>query len=112
MVEHSLDAVFHALADGTRRAMLERLALGPHSVGELAAPFEMSLAAASKHIQVLERAGLVHRQIEGRSHKCSLQAAPMHAGAEWLRHYEHFWHQRLDTLERLLTQDAKKRTKK
>ena len=112
MVEHqspALDAVFHALADGTRRAMLERLARGPHSVGELAAPFDMSLAAASKHIQVLERAGLVRREIEGRSHKCSLQAAPMHAGAEWLRHYERFWSQRLDALESLLKQDAKKR---
>jgi len=113
MVEqHALDAVFHALADGTRRAMLERLSQGPQSVGELAQPFDMSLAAASKHIQVLERAGLVHRQIEGRSHKCSLQAAPMHAGAEWLRHYERFWNQRLDALERLLKQDSKKRKPK
>jgi DNA-binding transcriptional ArsR family regulator len=93
-----LDAVFHALADGTRRTMLERLAQRPHSVGELAAPFEMSLAAASKHIQVLERAGLVRRDIQG----CSLDAAPMHAGAEWLRHYEVFWTQRLDALEALL----------
>src|SRR5688572_20849635 len=97
-----LDAVFHALADGTRRTMLERLAQRPHSVGELAAPFEMSLAAASKHIQVLERAGLVRRDIQGRSHVCSLDAAPMHAGAEWLRHYEVFWTQRLDALEALL----------
>ena len=113
MVEHdALNAVFHALADGTRRAMLERLAQGPHSVGELAAPFEMSLAAASKHIQVLERAGLVRREIEGRSHRCSLEAAPMHAGAEWLRHYERFWTQRLDALETLLRQDAKKRKAK
>jgi DNA-binding transcriptional ArsR family regulator len=110
MVEYTkapLDAVFHALADGTRRSMLERLALRPHSVGELADPFDMSLAAASKHIQVLERAGLVRREIQGRSHVCSLDAAPMHAGAEWLRHYEAFWHQRLDALEALLKQGKK-----
>jgi DNA-binding transcriptional ArsR family regulator len=107
-----LDAVFHALADGTRRAMLERLATRPHNVGELAAPFSMSLAAASKHLQVLERAGLVTREIQGRSHMCSLDAAPMHAGAEWLRHYELFWTQRLDALEALLKQDASKPAKK
>ena len=110
MVEYTkapLDAVFHALADGTRRSMLERLAQRPHNVGELAAPLEMSLAAASKHIQVLERAGLVRREIPGRSHLCSLDAAPMHAGAEWLRHYEVFWNQRLDALEALLKQEKK-----
>lgn len=107
MVEHlPLDAVFHALADGTRRAMLETLATGPRNVGELAAPFAMSLAAASKHIQVLERAGLVRREIQGRAHVCSLDAAPMHAGVEWLRHYESFWNQRLDALDTLLRQDA------
>ena len=111
MVEQSLDAVFHALADGTRRAMLERLAEGPHSVGELAAPFEMSLAAASKHIQVLERAGLVRREIQGRAHVCSLDAAPMHAGAEWLRHYEIFWNQRLDALEAALRKEKKRKSK-
>ena len=109
MVEHApLDAIFHALADATRRAMLEALATGPRNVGELAAPFDMSLAAASKHIQVLERAGLVRREIQGRAHVCSLDAAPMHAGAEWLRHYEAFWNQRLDALETLLRQDARK----
>jgi DNA-binding transcriptional ArsR family regulator len=102
-----LDAVFHALADGTRRSMLERLAQRPHNVGELAAPLSMSLAAASKHIQVLERAGLVRREIQGRSHLCSLDATPMHAGAEWLRHYEVFWNQRLDALEALLKQENK-----
>jgi hypothetical protein len=66
----------------------------------------MSLAAASKHIQVLERAGLVRREIHGRSHMCSLDAAPMHAGAEWLRHYETFWNQRLDALESLLQRET------
>jgi DNA-binding transcriptional ArsR family regulator len=103
-----LDDVFHALADPTRRAMLQALAGGPRKVGELAAPFAISLAAASKHIQVLERAGLLRRDVQGRSHVCSLDAAPMHAGVEWLRHYERFWSGRLDALEALLrVEDAK-----
>lgn len=100
-----LDAVFHALADPTRRAMLGSLANGSLKVGELAAPFEMSLAAASKHIKVLEGAGLVKRSIEGRTHVCRLDATPMHAGVEWMRHYERFWTGRLDVLERLLRQE-------
>lgn len=103
MVEDSrLDAVFHALADPTRRTMLRHLAGGERKVTELAAPFDISLAAASKHIQVLERAGLVRRRIEGRTHICQLDAGPMHAGMEWMRHYEKFWNQRLDVLEALL----------
>jgi len=105
MVEHNptqLDEVFHALADGTRRAMLLTLAEQPASIGELAAPFDISLAAASKHIKVLERAGLVRREVLGRTHVCSLNAAPLHAGMEWIRHYEQFWNQRLDALESLL----------
>jgi DNA-binding transcriptional ArsR family regulator len=104
MVEYpeELDAVFHALADRTRRAMLQRLAGGARSVGELAAPFDMSLAAASKHIRVLERAGLVRRSVRGRTHLCSLDAQPMHGGLEWMRHYEQFWNRRLDDLEQAL----------
>lgn len=97
-----LDALFRALADPTRRAMLDELAQAPRSVGELAAPHAMSLAAASKHIQMLERAGLVERTVEGRTHRCRLDARPLHAGAEWLRHYAKFWTQRLDALEALL----------
>lgn len=105
MVEYSpesLDAVFHALADPTRREMLGRLSAGRRSVGELAAPFEMSLAAASKHIRVLEKAGLVRRDVRGRTHLCSLDARPLHGGLEWIRHYEQFWNRRLDDLEELL----------
>lgn len=103
MVEDiSLDAVFHALADRTRRAMLKNLAGEPRKVTELAAPFDISLAAASKHIQVLERAGLVERSIQGRTHICRLNAEPMHAGMEWMRHYEKFWTRRLDVLEAVL----------
>jgi len=97
-----LDAVFHALSDPTRRAMLARLSREPHKVGELAAPFAITLAAASKHIKVLERAGLVQRNVQGRTHTCRLDARPMHNGFEWMRHYERFWNQRLDVLEALL----------
>ncbi|OCP17839.1 MULTISPECIES: metalloregulator ArsR/SmtB family transcription factor [unclassified Ensifer] len=105
MVEYMndrLDAVFHALSDPTRRAMLEDLSAGERLVGELAAPFSISLAAASKHIKVLEGAGLVRREVRGRAHVCRLDAEPMHAGMEWMRHYEAFWRQRIDVLEALL----------
>lgn len=104
MVEHQahLDAVFHALSDGTRRQMLRRLADGEHSVGELATPFKMSFAGASKHVRVLERAGLVRRRIAGRVHYCRLEASRMREAQEWLRYYERFWTDRLDVLESLL----------
>ena len=98
-----LDAVFAALSDRTRRAMLMRLRERPATVGELAAPFAISLAAASKHIRVLERSGLVQRSVFGRTHVCALEAEPLHAGLEWIRHYEQFWDRRLDALEALLT---------
>ena len=97
-----LDAVFHALADPTRRAMLRDLSAGQRTVGELAAPFAISLAGASKHIQVLERAGLVQREVQGRVHVCRIDARPLHAGVEWLRHYERFWNNKLDALAALL----------
>lgn len=111
MVEDKLlDDVFHALADPTRRAMLASLAKSQRSVGELAEPFAISLAAASKHIKVLERAGLVRRSIEGRTHICRLDVRPMHAGMEWIRHYEKFWNERLDVLADILAaEDAGRR---
>lgn len=107
-----LDGVFAALSDSTRREMLARLAEGERSVGELAAPFSMSLAAASKHIKVLENAGLVQREVLGRTHRVRLHAQPLHAGMEWLRHYERFWNQRLDALEALLRAEDAAATKK
>ncbi|HEY5972920.1 MAG TPA: metalloregulator ArsR/SmtB family transcription factor [Pseudoxanthomonas sp.] len=109
MVEYQsqqLDAVFQALSDGTRRRMLRSLSVQPRSVGELAAPFQISLAAASKHIKVLERAGLVQRQIQGRTHLCHLRAEALAAGEEWLRYYQQFWTQRLDALEATLRADT------
>lgn len=85
--------------------MLRSLARRELTVGELAAPFEMSLAAASKHIKVLEGAGLVQRDIQGRTHVCRLDARPMHGGLEWMRHYEQFWNRKLDALEAALRAD-------
>lgn len=104
-----LDAVFHALADPTRRAMLLRLGQGEASVGDLAAPHPMSLAAASKHVRVLEEAGLIRRDVRGRVHVCRLDPAPMHAGREWIRHFERFWTERLDTLAALLAAEDDER---
>jgi DNA-binding transcriptional ArsR family regulator len=109
MVERSADTlsiVFRALGDPTRRAMVQRLAGGERTVGELAAPFRMSLAAASKHVRVLERAGLVRRQIRGREHRCRLDAARLAEAQAWLAHYERFWNERLDALEALLARDT------
>jgi DNA-binding transcriptional ArsR family regulator len=97
-----LDNVFHALSDRTRRDMLRRLAKREHTVGELAEPFHMSLAAASKHIRTLEEAGLICRTVEGRTHRCRIEPGPLHGVGRWLRHYEKFWTRRLDALERVL----------
>lgn len=100
-----MSRVFRALGDPTRRAMLRRLAAGERTVGELAAPFRMSLAGASKHIQVLERAGLVQRTVRGRTHHCRLDATRLAKAQEWLSHYERFWTDRLDALERVLEEE-------
>ncbi len=97
-----LDGVFHALADPTRRAMLRSLATGRRNIGELAAPFQMSFVAASKHVRVLEKAGLIRRRIEGRSHVCSLAAEPLAEAERWLSFYEGFWTTKLDALETAL----------
>ncbi len=105
MVEHdshALDSLFHALGDATRRAMLGELADGERSVGALAEPFAMSLAAASKHIKVLEAAGLVRRDIRGRTHVCSLDPAPLMRADQWIGVYRRFWSGRLDMLEKIL----------
>ena len=114
MVEspHILDSVFQALGDPTRRAMLAGLASRERTVGELAAPFSMSLAAASKHIKVLERAGLVSRTVRGRTHICRLEPEPLCSADAWLRRYERFWSERLDALDALLrTEDDDKEDK-
>jgi len=110
MVEGTpVSEVFHALAHDARRAMLARLAGGELTVGQLAEPFSISLEAASKHIRVLERAGLVRRTVEGRRHVCRLEARPLASAAAWLRFYERFWSERLDALEDLLPPRKKRK---
>jgi DNA-binding transcriptional ArsR family regulator len=103
--QERLDGAFHALAHPARRDMLRRLAGGELTVGELAAPVSMSLAAASKHIQVLERAGLVRRTVAGRRHVCRLDPAPLASASEWLGFYERYWNERLDDLQALVEND-------
>lgn len=98
----SLDGTFAALADPTRRAILARLRRGPQRVGDLATPFEMSLNGISKHVRVLERAGLVRREVRGREHHLHLRAVPLRDAACWTDAYRGFWEGRLDALDALL----------
>jgi DNA-binding transcriptional ArsR family regulator len=100
-----LDSVFQALGDATRRRMLRELAAGERTVGQLAQPFAISLAAASKHIKALEHAGLIRREIRGRTHVCRLDPGPLASAHQWLSFYEEFWTGRLDALERLLREE-------
>jgi DNA-binding transcriptional ArsR family regulator len=104
MPADSLSATFAALADPTRRAILARLASGACSVTELAQPFEMSMPAVSKHLRVLERAGLVARGREAQWRPCHLEAAPLKAVSEWAEQYRHVWEGRLDRLDSYLQQ--------
>ncbi len=99
MVEYKLDRVYGALADPTRRAILGSLAKGDATIGEMAARFPMSLNGVSKHVKVLERAGLIRRTVVGREHRLRLHAQPLREAARWLAHYQTFWTDRLDALE-------------
>lgn len=106
MVEYSeacLSRTFAALADPTRRAILHRLRAGSLRVSEIAAPFEISLNAVSKHLKQLERARLLRREVRGREHYCSLDAAPIGEAEAWAAEYREFWERRLDALEQLVT---------
>lgn len=100
--EESLDAVFAALADPTRRAMLARLATGKATVGELSEPFQMSQPAISKHLKVLEKAGLITRESRRQTRPAVLQAAPMESAMAWLEGFRDHWDGRLDRLDQLL----------
>ena len=102
MVEQSLDHVVHALADPTRRAILDRLREGEASVGRLSEPFPLSFAAVSKHLGVLERAGLVTREARGRVRMCRMNPAALNDACAWLEVHERFWSERLDALDRLV----------
>ena|SRR5207237_6348417 len=113
MVKHSpasLDSVFSALADPTRRGIVARLSEGDATVGELAEPFEISLPAISKHLGVLEGAGLVKREREGRSRRCHLVAEPMQDALEWIAQYGRFWEAQFDSLGAFLSKTAGKET--
>jgi DNA-binding transcriptional ArsR family regulator len=107
MVNHSgtsLDSTFSALADPVRRSMLERLAQGPSTPGTLAAPLDISFPAVSRHLRILERAGLISRRRHGRRHWLTLDPARLEAVGEWVAHYRAFWGRQLDALERYLAQ--------
>ena len=104
--------VFQALAHQARRDMLARLASRELTVGELAEPLDMSLAAASKHVLVLERAGLVRRNVVGRRHVCRIEAGPLAAADQWLRFYERHWNERLNALESLMQKPRRVRKEK
>ena len=103
--QRKLDRTFAALADGTRRAILGRLAHGHASVGELAQPFRVSRPAISKHLRVLERAGLVHRGRDGRISRCVLDPQGLREAADWVDRYRAFWEGRLDALARYIELD-------
>jgi DNA-binding transcriptional ArsR family regulator len=112
MVKHendNLDAIFHALSDPTRREMIRLMSLQERTVSELAAPFNMSLVAASKHIKVLEYTGLLHRTVAGRTHICSLDRQVLTSASKWLHFYEQFWNNQFDGLERELKKDEKEK---
>ncbi len=110
MVKYSdaaLDNVFGALADPTRRAILARLATGQTSLMELAQPHKMSLVAVQKHVRVLERAGLVETEKEGRVRRCTLQPQPLRTAAEWIEFYQKFWEDQFDALEQYIEEMKK-----
>ena len=110
MVNYSadlLDSTFAALSDRTRRAILDQLSEGESTVTRLAEPFDMSLPAVSKHLTVLEQAGLIVRRKDGRLRRCELAAAPMSSAASWIDRYRSFWEDQLDRLERFLKSDIR-----
>ncbi len=98
----ALDRIFAALSDPTRRAIIERLSHGEATVSELAKPFDMSLPAVSKHLRVLEHAGLIIRERDGRLQRCSCNAEPIKAASEWLERYRTFWERQFDALDTYL----------
>lgn len=107
----NLDAIFAALADPTRRAILSRLAAGEASVNEIAAPFDMSQPAVSKHLRMLERAGLIERDVDKQRRPARLKAEPMAAAVRWLEEFKQFWSSSFDQLDGLLEELKKAGTK-
>jgi DNA-binding transcriptional ArsR family regulator len=109
MPTQTLDTVYAALADPTRRAIIGLLVRGDTTIGALADKFPMSFNGVSKHVKVLERAGLVARRVAGREHWLTLEPAPLSAASQWLEHYRAFWQTRLAALERILIDEDKPR---
>ena len=107
-----LDRIFSALSDPTRRAILQGLTRGPATINEVARPFPVSLNAVSKHVMVLERAGLLRREIQGREHYCWIEPRPLREAEEWLEHYRQFWEQRMDALEAYVARNYQARGRK
>lgn len=107
-----MDQLLGAVADSTRRAILARLAAGDARVTEVASEFPISLNSVSKHVRMLERAGLVRRTVRGRDHVLSLDAAPLADAAAWIAHYRRFWEERLEALDKLVTKDKPKKRKR
>ena len=105
--EQQLSQIFSALSDSTRRTMLLRLAKEEMSVAELSKPFGITKSAITKHVKVLEKAGLLGRTIEGRVHRCRLEPEPLVAVSEWITFYQKFWNNKLDALDALLIRDSK-----
>jgi DNA-binding transcriptional ArsR family regulator len=112
MATDQLSRTFSALADPTRRAILARLSTGVCSVSELAEPFDMSLPAVSKHLRVLEQAGLIGREREAQWRRCRIDAAPLKQVASWTEHYRHLWEGRLDRLDGYLKELTSKKEAK
>jgi DNA-binding transcriptional ArsR family regulator len=112
MTEDQLSNTFAALADPTRRAILARLAAGEAAVTELAEPFDMSLPAISKHLKVLERAGLIARSRDAQWRPCHLEPAPLKDAADWISHYKKFWEESFDRLDDYLRELKKKAKEK
>src|SRR5690348_9485227 len=107
-----LDLIFAALSDPTRRAIVARLAKGEANVGEIAAPFDMTLPAITKHLKVLERAGLLTREIEGRVHRCRLNIGPMDDAIAWIARHRKFWTGQLDSLAVFLAHRGKQKPRR
>jgi DNA-binding transcriptional ArsR family regulator len=114
--DERLNSVFHALADTTRRRIVDRLSRGQSSVGELAAPFSISLAAISKHLDVLENAGVVRREREGRFQRCRLAPEALDEAGQFIQHYQAFWENNLDQLAKYMevhaARGSRRRTRK
>jgi DNA-binding transcriptional ArsR family regulator len=105
-----LDQVFFALSDSTRRAILARLTEGSTTIGELAKPFNISKPAVTKHMKILERAGLIDRNVQGRQHTCTLSTAGLKTAEDWINFHRKFWESRFDALENLLKQQETDQT--